>query len=149
VAFVGGLAVAASLLDDQAKALAGVAISASLVTPATNAGVMFVAYYFAPEQNTRNALLIRVADTLGIPPVSYLSSNGGGGFGFGIVAPMNRDEYWNRALISLCSTLSNIVAIYLASVIMFRLKEVRISPPATVPDRFALLPPFSSLLLSY
>lgn len=42
IAFFSGLGVAVSLLDDQTSSLVGVAISASLLPPAVNAGLLFV-----------------------------------------------------------------------------------------------------------
>jgi uncharacterized membrane protein len=44
VAFFSGLGVAVSLLDEQTSSLVGVAISASLLPPAVNAGMIWVAY---------------------------------------------------------------------------------------------------------
>jgi uncharacterized membrane protein len=44
VAFFSGLGVAVSLLDDQTSSLVGVAISASLLPPAVNAGMILVAF---------------------------------------------------------------------------------------------------------
>jgi uncharacterized hydrophobic protein (TIGR00271 family) len=46
VAFFSGLGVAVSLLDEQTNSLVGVAISASLLPPAVNAGVLWVAFAF-------------------------------------------------------------------------------------------------------
>mmetsp|Transcript_26163 Transcript_26163/g.62160 ORF Transcript_26163/g.62160 Transcript_26163/m.62160 type:complete len:239 (-) Transcript_26163:104-820(-) len=42
IAFFSGLGVAVSLLDDQTSSLVGVAISASLLPPAVNAGLLFI-----------------------------------------------------------------------------------------------------------
>ena len=47
IAFFSGLGVAVSLLDDQASSLVGVAISASLLPPAVNAGLLWITYIFA------------------------------------------------------------------------------------------------------
>jgi len=47
IAFASGLGVAVSLLDDQTSSLVGVAISASLLPPAVNAGVMWIAVIYA------------------------------------------------------------------------------------------------------
>lgn len=44
VAFFSGLGVAVGLLDDQTNSLVGVAISASLLPPAVNAGMLWVSY---------------------------------------------------------------------------------------------------------
>jgi uncharacterized hydrophobic protein (TIGR00271 family) len=46
VAFFSGLGVAVSLLDEQTASLVGVAISASLLPPAVNAGILWVAHSF-------------------------------------------------------------------------------------------------------
>ena len=43
-AFFSGLGVAVSLLDSQTNSLVGVAISASLLPPAVNAGILWVAW---------------------------------------------------------------------------------------------------------
>lgn len=46
IAFFSGLGVAVSVLDDQTSSLVGVAISASLLPPAINAGMLWVTSYF-------------------------------------------------------------------------------------------------------
>jgi uncharacterized hydrophobic protein (TIGR00271 family) len=46
VAFFSGLGVAVSVLDQQTSSLVGVAISASLLPPAVNAGIIWVAYLY-------------------------------------------------------------------------------------------------------
>jgi uncharacterized membrane protein len=46
VAFFSGLGVAVSLLDEQTSSLVGVAISASLLPPAVNAGVIWIYYAY-------------------------------------------------------------------------------------------------------
>jgi uncharacterized hydrophobic protein (TIGR00271 family) len=46
VAFFSGLGVAVRLLDEQTNSLVGVTISASLLPPAVNAGILWVAYVF-------------------------------------------------------------------------------------------------------
>lgn len=51
VAFVSGLGVAVSLFDDQMSSLVGVAISASLLPPAVNAGIIWVGHVFAHKGN--------------------------------------------------------------------------------------------------
>ena len=51
IAFVSGLGVAVSLFDDQMSSLAGVAISASLLPPAVNAGIIWVGHAFAREND--------------------------------------------------------------------------------------------------
>jgi len=47
IAFFSGLGVAVSLLDDQTSSLVGVAISASLLPPAVNASILWIAYAFS------------------------------------------------------------------------------------------------------
>jgi len=47
IAFFSGLGVAVSLLDEQTSSLVGVAISASLLPPAVNAGILWIAFAFA------------------------------------------------------------------------------------------------------
>ena len=54
IAFVSGLGVAVSLLDDQAASLVGVAISASLLPPAVNAGLLWASYMFADNEAKQN-----------------------------------------------------------------------------------------------
>ena len=49
IAFFSGLGVAVSLLDDQTSSLVGVAISASLLPPAVNAGLLWITYFFAQK----------------------------------------------------------------------------------------------------
>lgn len=49
IAFFSGLGVAVSLLDDQTSSLVGVAISASLLPPAVNAGLLWITYIFAEK----------------------------------------------------------------------------------------------------
>lgn len=51
IAFFSGLGVAVSLLDDQTASLVGVAISASLLPPAVNAGILWVAYAFTRDDD--------------------------------------------------------------------------------------------------
>lgn len=54
IAFVSGLGVAVSILDDQTASLVGVAISASLLPPAVNAGLLWVSYMFADKDAKQN-----------------------------------------------------------------------------------------------
>ena len=90
VAFASGLGVAVSLLDDQTSSLVGVAISASLLPPAVNAGVLWAAYW------------------LGKLPT--------GG--------VDWDDHKSMGLVSLGITLSNVILIWMSSMLMFRVKEV-------------------------
>jgi hypothetical protein len=50
VAFFSGLGVAVSLLDDQTNSLVGVAISASLLPPAVNSGIVLISWYYFDHQ---------------------------------------------------------------------------------------------------
>ena len=59
VAFFSGLGVAVSLLDDNASSLVGVAISASLLPPAVNTGLIWVAGIF-----TRDDVLVAADSAL-------------------------------------------------------------------------------------
>ena len=53
IAFFSGLGVAVSLLDDQTSSLVGVAISASLLPPAVNAGLLLInAFVYEREHFT-------------------------------------------------------------------------------------------------
>lgn len=55
VAFFSGLGVAVSLLDEQTSSLVGVAISASLLPPAVNAGMMWIAFWaYDPSRDSLN-----------------------------------------------------------------------------------------------
>ncbi len=49
IAFASGLGVAVSVLDEQTSSLVGVAISASLLPPAINAGMLWTTYFFFDE----------------------------------------------------------------------------------------------------
>jgi uncharacterized membrane protein len=50
IAFFSGLGVAVSLLDEQTSSLVGVAISASLLPPAVNAGMLWISWWaYNPE----------------------------------------------------------------------------------------------------
>eukprot|EP00970_Alexandrium_tamarense_P011498 scaffold2510_cov215-Alexandrium_tamarense.AAC.4 len=94
IAFFSGLGVAVSLLDDQTNSLVGVAISASLLPPAVNCGVVWVAYAFYSA-----------------------------GF-FDEHDHFTWKEYRKFGWTSLGLTLVNIAMIWISSMIMFRLKEV-------------------------
>lgn len=83
IAFFSGLGVAVGLLDSQTNSLVGVAISASLLPPAVNAGMLWITHDPADE------------------PLA------------------------NEGTLSLALTLMNIGVIIIASMFMFRLKEVR------------------------
>lgn len=79
IAFFSGLGVAVGLLDSQTNSLVGVAISASLLPPAVNAGMLWV---------------------------------------------LGDSRYGDDGLISISLTIMNIALIIIASILMFRLKEI-------------------------
>jgi uncharacterized hydrophobic protein (TIGR00271 family) len=97
VAFFSGLGVAVSVLDQQTSSLVGVAISASLLPPAVNAGVLWVAFLYYEKGR-----LPELHDT------SY-----------------ERSDFRIGGSVSLALTLANIVLIIGSSMLMFRMKEVR------------------------
>jgi len=94
-AFFSGLGVAVSLLDDQVNSLVGVAISASLLPPAVNCGMIWASY--------------------GLYRAGVLGTS---------QTDLTKADFWDAGWMSLSLTLVNIVLVWLASVIMFRLKEV-------------------------
>jgi uncharacterized hydrophobic protein (TIGR00271 family) len=102
VAFFSGLGVAVSLLDDQTNSLVGVAISASLLPPAVNAGILWVAYAFV-----RGGVLDE-------PRFDSMNDE----------EEYNSKEYRRMGLYSLFVTLANILLIWISGMLMFRLKEV-------------------------
>jgi len=97
IAFFSGLGVAVSLLDEQVNSLVGVAISASLLPPAVNCGLLWVAYFFASNEEDHS-----VKDNQ-----NY-----------------SKKDVLDAGLLSLGLTLANIALIWLSSIIMFRLKEL-------------------------
>ena len=107
VAFFSGLGVAVSLLDNQTASLVGVAISASLLPPAVDSGILWIAHFY------------QEADILFEPvpkpaPAAY---------GSGIEPPTKKD-YREMAIVSLWVTLANIALIWISGMLMFRIKEV-------------------------
>ena len=111
VAFFSGLGVAVSLLDEQTSSLVGVAISASLLPPAVNSGLLFVAWFYY-KQNVDQDKVVRVP-----------------GGEYEVWDPTDdeldyaRKEFMHGAGISLLLTVVNIILIIIASALMFRLKE--------------------------
>ena len=103
VAFFSGIGVAVSLLDEQTNSLVGVAISASLLPPAVNAGMMWVAYGYFNKN--------RAKGDWASDKDEYIYS-------------VTREDFWYGGMISLLLTFANIVLVIIASMIMFRLKEV-------------------------
>jgi uncharacterized membrane protein len=99
VAFFSGLGVAVSLLDSQTASLVGVAISASLLPPAVNAGIVWIYYAYVQGGYLEDPAKER--------------------------GTTSKDEQWgDRGLLSLFLTIANIILIWIASMFMFRMKEV-------------------------
>ena len=97
-----------SILDEQTSSLVGVAISASLLPPAINAGMLWTTYLFRNKYSNESDVYVT-----------------------------NPKELFDEGLISLALTLVNILMIVLSSMLMFRLKEVSfISPQFTHTARF-------------
>lgn len=103
IAFFSGLGVAVSLLDDQTASLVGVAISASLLPPAVNSGCLWVAYAFY-----EGGL---------ITPSDY-------GYDDDTGIQLSKESYQQAGVTSLAVTLTNIILIWISSMLMFRMKEV-------------------------
>mmetsp|Transcript_27225 Transcript_27225/g.50187 ORF Transcript_27225/g.50187 Transcript_27225/m.50187 type:complete len:190 (-) Transcript_27225:155-724(-) len=106
IAFFSGLGVALSVLDDQTSSLVGVAISASLLPPAVNCGMLFI--------------------------VAAISGDGLDKFSF-VENPDLENQLNERAgeynftqmgVISLLLTVANVVMVAIGATLMFRVKEV-------------------------
>jgi len=130
VAFFSGLGVAVSLLDDQTSSLVGVAISASLLPPAVNAGILWVCHFFVQAGIVPEILPvlhpILPGETLppGETPVNY-SNRGEGGLDGGEKCVNEGDtncyevkEYMAMGWNSLEITLANIALIMVSSMLM-------------------------------
>lgn len=107
--------VAVSLLDDQASSLVGVAISASLLPPAVNCGLFMMSFVFYKKNVRAGNPVVEIRgefdiyqETISDEYLDYLQS-----------------EFLKGAGISFLLTIANIVLIIVASILMFRLKEVR------------------------
>jgi uncharacterized hydrophobic protein (TIGR00271 family) len=111
VAFFSGLGVAVSLLDEQTNSLVGVAISASLLPPAVNAGILWVTFAFVKggilDSSTLTPYTTIIDDTISDDEESYDSK-----------------EYRRMGVYSLFLTLANILLIWISGMLMFRMKEV-------------------------
>jgi uncharacterized hydrophobic protein (TIGR00271 family) len=124
VAFFSGLGVAVSLLDDQTSSLVGVAISASLLPPAVNAGILWVAYWFSQND------WVGILPPAEIYPTNPLETYAPGPDPYSDTPEAAGDsleslkEFSEAGLVSLSLTLANIVLIMISSMLMFRMKEV-------------------------
>jgi hypothetical protein len=130
VAFVSGLAVAVGQIDEQTNSLVGVAISSALLPPAVNAGIMWVAYGFAKNNIIQGSTMA--------PTMAPTSSNSSAGTARLLDLSDNTDilqgethyehyQFLEFGGISMAITLSTILLIIVASIFMFRLKEVLVS----------------------
>ena len=106
IAFFSGLGVAVSLLDDQTSSLVGVAISASLLPPAVNAGILWVAYLFT-------AFGIIETQWIEIDTKEHIFEE----------EHSVQSVYRSKGATSLFLTIANILLVWASSMIMFRLKE--------------------------
>ncbi|KAL7529526.1 hypothetical protein ACHAXR_003014 [Thalassiosira sp. AJA248-18] len=104
IAFFSGLGVALSVLDDQTSSLVGVAISASLLPPAVNCGMLFiVAAVKGGDWSNFDFKFEVVKDLLEKYDVPNFSEMG---------------------LTSLMLTVANVALVAIGATLMFRLKEV-------------------------
>ena len=107
IAFFSGLGVALSVLDDQTSSLVGVAISASLLPPAVNCGMLFIVA--AVKGDDWSNFSMRYA----IPAVQSFAENN-----------LELPNFAQMGLISLMLTVVNVIMVAIGATLMFRLKEV-------------------------
>ncbi|KAJ8949753.1 hypothetical protein NQ318_005076 [Aromia moschata] len=101
IALLSGAAVALGILSDNIASLVGVAISTSLTPPAVNAGLFWSlasVYYFKGNETTRYNLLTQT---------NYYSKH-------------CATELFALGAVSICLTFVNIVCIYLAAILVFK-----------------------------
>lgn len=98
IAIPSGMGVALSILGNNTSSLVGVAISASLLPPAVNAGILWVF-----------AILIRI----GAVDAPNIQDNDGNPYDYNLIA-----------VTSFALTMVNIVCIWVSGMLMFRIKEV-------------------------
>jgi uncharacterized hydrophobic protein (TIGR00271 family) len=146
IAFFSGLGVAVSLLDDQTASLVGVAISASLLPPAVNAGIMWVAHAFLEND---------VIAGRQIPEMTLARVNSTRFLRHATTSAYSHDDFREMGFISLGLTLANILLIWISSMIMFRVKEASflfslwIITPVTQAHTFAYVCRFSRSRRTY
>jgi uncharacterized hydrophobic protein (TIGR00271 family) len=117
VAFFSGLGVAVSLLDEQTSSLVGVAISASLLPPAVNSGMLWVSFFaYDPETHDFDS-------------------------------PWDKKDFRRMGLTSLGLTLINIVLIIISSMIMVRTTVVHDNTTRKMKNCHLSLSGFSLLML--
>ena len=113
VAIPSGIAVAIGILGDNFGSLAGVAISASLLPPAVNTGLMFafaVIYKLFEGDDARFNTLIKSS--------TY--------------SQHQSVELAVMGAISMCVTLTNVISIYIMGIVFLKIKEVAPNVPANV-----------------
>jgi uncharacterized membrane protein len=115
IAFFSGLGVAVSLLDDQTSSLVGVAISASLLPPAVNSGILWIAYWFQEQDWLGVSIPVQAPEELG---KEFPDDDG---------FELTRQDFTTAGIVSLTLTLANIALIIISSMIMFRCKERYVS----------------------
>lgn len=113
VAIPSGIAVAIGILGDNFGSLAGVAISASLLPPAVNTGLMFafsLIYKIFESDKERFATLIKSS----------------------VYSEHQSVELAVMGAISMCVTLTNVLTIYIMGILFLKIKEVAPNVPANV-----------------
>lgn len=113
VAIPSGIAVAIGILGDNFGSLAGVAISASLLPPAVNTGLMFafaIIYKIFESDETRFATLIKSS----------------------VYSDHQSIELAVMGAISMCVTLTNVISIYIMGIVFLKVKEVAPNVPENV-----------------
>jgi len=131
VAFFSGLGVAVSLLDEQTSSLVGVAISASLLPPAVNAGILWICHSFAkrgtiPEPPPYFGPVPYIYNPEGAQPPIPNPYGRGNPLDVGDICDDEEDsdcyyelkDYYVMGLNSLFITLANIALIMISSMLM-------------------------------
>lgn len=112
IAFFSGLGVALSILDDQTSSLVGVAISASLLPPAVNCGMLFLVAGLKGQTFSDFSMAFQ-------PDNPEL---------FDYVKGVINDDYYpnfsQMGFMSLMLTVINVIMVACGSALMFRVKEV-------------------------
>lgn len=115
IAFFSGLGVAVSVLDDQTSSLVGVAISASLLPPAVNCGMMFIVAIMKDNQWEDFSMKFQP-----LYPEKFDEAASE------IVDYMNQKypSFSSMGILSLMLTVANVIMVAAGSALMFRAKEV-------------------------
>ena len=115
IAFFSGLGVAVSVLDDQTSSLVGVAISASLLPPAVNCGMMFIVAIMKDNQWDDFSMKFQPLyperfDEAASEIVDYMNQK--------------YPSFSSMGILSLMLTVANVIMVAAGSALMFRAKEV-------------------------